>query len=226
MKRTILTFIFFIGFATLLSGQVVRSGVVRRTTNVVKVEEKKPEKPVYSTPYGHEIGHFTHSAAIILGYEDYGDEIFGLEYSAQYRFSPLFSAGGGIWAGWWWPFGILPLHHFGFEPRINGKFHPLAEKFPKSPFQPYAALWIGTLIPRYENKTSNYEQSIDSYVIFTPEIGCDWYTGGRTLFAAISFNWYKESEWSAYYDSWSGEYHDSFNDWTIFNFMLKAGIRF
>lgn len=228
MKRTLLLILVLLGTSAIVNGQaIIRSGgVVRRTTNVVKIEQEEREKPAKKernegVVYEHEIGTFTHSGGLVLAYDEYGEVPFGLDYNIQYRFSPLFSAGAGAWLGAWNAFG-----GFGFEPRINGKVHPLATYMPNSEFQPYVALWIGTPIPRLEYKAAGYENGVDSFVLFSPEIGCDWYRDGRTWFASLTFNSYREYEWNSYYDSWSGNYYDDTNEWSIITCFLKVGLRF
>lgn len=221
MKRLLTITLSLLALSTIASAQVVRSGVVRRTTNRVQVEEQTaPEESVASDAvYQHEIGTYTHSVSAVFGWDEYGDELVGVDYTVQYRFSPLLSAGGGIWAGWWWPFGILSIGHFGFEPRVNIRIHPLAESHPNSPFQPYASLNLGTLLPPFEVDGGNYGYGVDSWAILTGEIGCDWYRKGRTLFASININSFHEYEWEV------GEYSYN-NDWNILSLMFKIGVRF
>jgi hypothetical protein len=219
MKRFCLTLLILVSAVSLANAQIIRSsGVVKKTR--VSVEREKTEKVKTNETYSwqNEVGRITHSAGVVIG-SDFDMLMLMADYNAQYRFSPLLSAGGGIWAGWWWPFGILSIGHVGFEPRVNIRIHPLAESHPNSPFQPYASLNLGTLLPPFEVDGGNYGYGVDSWAILTGEIGCDWYHKGRTLFASININSFHEYEWG------EGEYSYN-NDWDILSLMFKIGVRF
>ena len=87
MKRFALLLFALVGAVGLANAQMIRpSGVVKQTR--VKIEREKTTIGVWSD----EVGRITHSVGALASL-DYA----GLDYTAQYRLSPLLSVGAGIW---------------------------------------------------------------------------------------------------------------------------------
>ncbi len=222
MKRTLLLILVLLGTSAIVNGQaIIRSGgVVRRTTNVVKIEQEEKgkiaQKDSEGAVYDDEIGTFTHSAGALVGTDitDAKDEdsIIALDYNLQYRFNPLFSAGVGVWCG-------LSDNYegdFGMNLRANLKLHPIATIAPGSKYQPYLALWGEWLIPNDEVRNSSEGDGTNALAV-TTEVGCDIY-GGRFPFY-ISLNTTLRED---YKESSVGQHFE----YPMVCLILKGGIRF
>lgn len=191
MKRQLLFLIFLLS-STLLSAQVVRSGVVRRTTNVVKLEEKEKEKPVYSTPYGHEIGRLTHFVGGGIG-ADSVSLTLSLDYALQYRWSESLSAGVGVSGG----YSSVYDDKFGINLRANIKYHILAKSQPTNLLQPFVALWLEYAIPYAEHSYYPEFKEYGSYPLGgTIEIGADLYKYKYPMY--LSLNLYLRQAYEFY----------------------------
>lgn len=206
MKRFCLTLLVLVSAVSLANAQIIRSsGVVKKTR--VSVEREKTEKVKTNETYSwqNEVGRITHSAGVVLG-SDFDMLMLMADYNAQYRFSPLFSAGVGAWVGMWGGYD----DEFGLNLRANVKFHPLATLRPESKYQPYIALWGDVIIPN-----ADYTWAGTDPIAMTAEIGCDIYGNHRPLFVAFSLN---------IRNDWGNEY--MFWEESVYSPCLKVGMKF
>ncbi len=203
MKRFALLLFALVGAVGLANAQMIRpSGVVKQTR--VKIEREKTTIGVWSD----EVGRITHSVGALASL-DYA----GLDYTAQYRLSPLLSVGAGIWGG----YGDWYDDKIGVELRANVRVHPLALFKSESQFQPYVSVWAGYITPNLwiiyngGNQNGGKEWGHHPFAL-TFEAGCDAYKWGRPLF--LSFNLNMNT-----FDDYDEEY------W-LFGAYLKGGIKF
>lgn len=204
MKRLYLTLLLLVSTVCLANAQMIRpSGVVRKTK--VKIEREKT-----NGSWADEIGRWTHSAGALAG-SDWDDVMLAVDYTLQYRFNPLLSAGFGAWCGVWCAYEDF----FGIDLRANLKIHPLANIKPDSRFQPYVALWGDIIIPNNDSKNSMAEYGTD-VLAGTAELGCDIYGSRFPIYISLNLNIrndYGEYEW----DVW---------DELVYSVFLKGGIKF
>lgn len=206
MKRFCLTLLVLVSAVGLANAQIIRSsGVVKKTR--VSVEKERTEKIETNETYAwqNEIGRITHSAGALIG-SDFDMWMFVADYNAQYRFSPLFSAGVGAWVGMWGSY----QDEFGLNLRANVKLHPLATALPESKYQPYIALWGDVIIP-----SADYTWGGTDPVAMTAEIGCDIYGNHNPLFVALSLN--IRNDWGEEYMKWEE---------LVYSPCLKVGVKF
>ena len=197
MKKLLITILALVGFATLAQAQIVRSAVVKKT-NVVVEKEKTT-----AGAWGDEIGRIVHFVGIQTDFLD----VAGLDYAAQYRFSPLFSAGVGIWGG----YGDWYEDKLGIELRANSRIHPMALFNPHTPYQPFVSLWAGYSTPNmYEKRVNDYGYKP---FVATIEAGCDIYTSKRPIQLSLNLNFLSFED---------GHDHQEIHCY----FYLKGGIKF
>lgn len=161
MKRLII--LLALSIATLsLHAQVIRSGVVHRTTHTIN-----RATPQYSTPYEAEIGRWTQSVGAELGFDFDGVVVVGGRYNIAFRpIAPMVVNFSG--------FAGYRSTDFDFDVivRPTVQFYPLTYINPTSRIQPFVGEGFGMSIP---------------YLISAADL---WFDHGTTITSVIGMDIY------------------------------------
>lgn len=176
MKRLIL--LLALSIATLsLNAQVIRSGVVHRTTHTIE-----RAKPQFATPYEAEIGRWTQSAGAELGFDFDGEVVVGGRYNIAFRpIAPVVVNFSGF-AGYRTTDDI----NFDIIVRPTVQFYPLTYIKPTSRVQPFVGEGFGMSIPYL---ISDADHLLDHGTTITSVIGVDIYGPYLNSTLAVEFSY-------------------------------------
>lgn len=176
MKRLIL--LLALSIATLsLNAQVIRSGVVHRTTHTIE-----RAKPQFATPYEAEIGRWTQSAGAELGFDFGGEGVVGGRYNIAFRpIAPVVVNFSGF-AGYRTTDDI----EFDIIVRPTVQFYPLTYIKPTSRVQPFVGEGFGMSIPYLISETDRW---LDHGTTITSVVGVDIYGPYLNSTLAVEFSY-------------------------------------